>query len=557
MPDDRVTIPRPKRWDVPFDPDMTDVDVDRVLAIEPFASIDPEKFPPSSPLRGIIQNDCRVVQYQPGDLIVRAGDYGHSLFYIISGAVRVVLKPPLSEELLGRRKSQRTGFLRAVAQLWTNRRTVEHRDVSSYQGEDALRAQRGEGSQTRVFLQDVPAIIDEHRTAEMVSGAFFGELAALGRIPRTATVFAETGCELLELRWQGFRDLRRRADEIRAHVDAIYRKRALVSHLRKTPLFKHCTLEQLNEVADQTALETYGEFDWYASYKEITEADPTQRLAHEPVIAEEGHYPNGVIIVRAGFARQSRRYGNGERTVSYLGAGHVYGLDEVAHNAHETPPIGLQSTLRALGYVDVLRVPTVMVEKYALPAAKPMQIAPTIDSGLLEFLVENRHINGSAAMIIDLDRCTRCDDCVRACADAHDNNPRFVRHGPTFGRHMVANACMHCADPVCMIGCPTGAIHRDLHGGQVVINDLTCIGCATCANSCPYDNIRMVEIRDDDGIPILDERTRLPVSKATKCDLCVDQLGGPACQRACPHDALIRTDLAALKAQPDWDWLDR
>ena len=64
---------------------------------------------------------------------------------------------------------------------------------------------------------------------------------------------------------------------------------------------------------------------------------------------------------------------------------------------------------------------------------------------------------------------------------------------------MIANACMHCADPVCMIGCPTGAISRESLGGQVVINDPTCIGCATCANNCPYDNIRIVETRSSSG----------------------------------------------------------
>jgi len=163
---------------------------------------------------------------------------------------------------------------------------------------------------------------------------------------------------------------------------------------------------------------------------------------------------------------------------------------------------------------------------------------------VLELLVENRFINGTATMIINLDRCTRCDDCVRACAATHDNNPRFIRHGQQFGRYMVANACMHCADPVCMIGCPTGAIHRNAVQGQVVINDTTCIGCATCANSCPYHNIRMVEIRNEQGAFVLDSHTHAPILKATKCDLCADQItGGPSCQRACPHDALRRIDL--------------
>jgi Fe-S-cluster-containing hydrogenase component 2 len=93
-----------------------------------------------------------------------------------------------------------------------------------------------------------------------------------------------------------------------------------------------------------------------------------------------------------------------------------------------------------------------------------------------------------------------------------------------------------------MIGCPTGAIHRSLEGGTVVINDDTCIGCSTCAKACPYDNIRMVEIHDKNGRPLIDPNSNQPIVKATKCDLCIDQWGGPACVRACPHDALERVD---------------
>jgi Fe-S-cluster-containing dehydrogenase component len=175
-----------------------------------------------------------------------------------------------------------------------------------------------------------------------------------------------------------------------------------------------------------------------------------------------------------------------------------------------------------------------------------------IDQGLLEFLVDRRLINGRQAMVIDLDRCTRCDDCVRACAATHDNNPRFVRQGPRHGSFMAAHACMHCVDPVCMIGCPTGAIGRDPATGVVRINDQTCIGCSVCAQSCPYENIQMVEIRDRRGAVVLDAATRQPIAKATKCDLCVGLAGGPACQRACPHDALVRIDLGDLGAVAEW-----
>ena len=110
-----------------------------------------------------------------------------------------------------------------------------------------------------------------------------------------------------------------------------------------------------------------------------------------------------------------------------------------------------------------------------------------------------------------------------------------------------ANACMHCADPVCMIGCPTGAIHRNGFGGQVVINQATCVGCQICAANCPYEAIRMVEIRDEAGNFMVDKDYK-PILKATKCDLCATQWGGPACERACPHDALTRTNLNSLSS---------
>ena len=166
----------------------------------------------------------------------------------------------------------------------------------------------------------------------------------------------------------------------------------------------------------------------------------------------------------------------------------------------------------------------------------------------MEWAVEERFINARQAMVIDMDKCVRCDDCVRACASTHGGNPRFRRHGKTHDHWMVANACMHCVDPVCMIGCPTGAIHRSLSGGKVIINDKTCIGCGTCANSCPYNNISMVNIADSSGTKIVDETTHKPIMKATKCDLCTGQLGGPACVRACPNDALKRVSFNEFDA---------
>jgi Fe-S-cluster-containing dehydrogenase component/CRP-like cAMP-binding protein len=571
-------VQQPRRWDVPFGEDMTDQDVDRILSLPPFNRIDPSRFPNAIPLRGILRNDSRMVRYKTGDLIVREGDYGHSAFFIVSGSVRVFLDP-LPGMLLGRRAPQKQSLWQALGQLWRNPGLPETRRAASAKScpgaaDDSGRAVQPEDHSRSIFLQDFPVLIEKKRTRLMTAGEVFGEIAALGRTPRTATVVAGEPTELLELRWQGLRDIRARDPELKAQIDQRYRQRSLLQHLRETPSFRHLDDEVLQKLADLTRFETHGNFDWYGTYKHLCELAPAERLQHEPVIAQEGNYPNGLILIRAGFARLSERYNNGERTVSYLGRGQAFGTGEILRGWRTGEPVPLQRTLRAVGYVDILNIPTAAIEELVLPTmsskalavwgfadrdAPPVEfvekVQGRVDPEIIEFLVDNRFFNGTAAMLIDLDRCTRCDDCVRACAAAHDNNPRFVRHGPQHDRFMIANACMHCVDPVCMIGCPTGAIHRESAQGQVVINDQTCIGCATCANSCPYNNIQMVEIRDRQGNFFSDRNTHLPIQKAAKCDLCVDQPGGPCCERACPHDALVRIDLSNLNSIARW--LDR
>ena len=143
------------------------------------------------------------------------------------------------------------------------------------------------------------------------------------------------------------------------------------------------------------------------------------------------------------------------------------------------------------------------------------------------------------------------DKALRRLGDEHGHGVGNVV-GLEHANVMIASACMHCVDPLCLIGCPTAAIHRTTEGGLVVIDDAACIGCSICANSCPYDNIRMVEIRDGKGGLVVDDTTHAPILKATKCDLCIGQPGGPACKRACPHDALIRIDACDREGLAEW-----
>ncbi len=571
MPAAPTILERPQRWDSAFDPDMTDAGVDRLLATAPFREMNAEKFPRRTPLREIIRNDTRILKFRKGEIIVRQGDYGTSAFLILQGAARVVLKPDLPPSLLGRQATNKKGIFRTLAQIWNSLRPPESLSRGQL-GSDAGLGARQDADQVHVFLQDIPRILDKHRTEQMTAGEFFGEIAALSRMARTSTIFADSDdAELLEIRWQGLRDLMKSDDALRTHINKIYRERALASYLRATPLFQRLSKEQLDRVAEAVEFATFGDYDWSGEYKRLAQAGSV-RPEKEPAIITEGDYPNGIVLLRAGFARVSQKTGGGERTLNYIGAGQVFGLKEIAHNwrAKELP-VNFQFSLRAIGYTHLLIIPTRVMEEFVLPSLPKNELPPPVEkveddfvsappetaarekvgADVLEFLTENRFFNGTAAMVIDLDRCTRCDDCVRACASTHDNNPRFLRHGPSAGRLMIANACMHCADPVCMIGCPTGAIHRESFAGQVVINPATCIGCKSCANNCPYDAIRMVEIRDENGEFMLDQELK-PIAKATKCDLCVENHGGPACQRACPHGALERMNLNNLDSLSKW-----
>lgn len=545
---------RPKRWDRPFGAEMNDEDIDRVLRHPLFSGINPAHFPESLPLREIIRNDSQLCRFEAGDVIVRQDDYGSSMFAILSGRVRVVLDP-VSDEELGRNSQRgRRSLFRALHQLWANDDQPEVRDLTNYFQFTSTLNLRGNTDAPRTYITDIDSLAARHETVLLEAGQSFGEIAALARSPRTVTVVADVDTELLELRWQGMRDIRHRDASFREHVDSDYRARSLALHLAESPLFASLDETALAALAEQVNFETFGAFEWYQDFRQVRGRDPGQAIAREPIIAEEGHYLDGLIMIRSGFARISQRRGDGHRTLGYATQNDDFGLNEIIAHTRNGEALVHKYTLRAIGYVDILRVPTALVEEYVLPmlsdkarqmeSTRRMRLAEDLklDQSLVDFLVDHRTINGTATMLIDTDRCTACDDCVRACAATHNNNPRFRRHGPIHENIQVTSACMHCADPVCLIGCPTGAIHRH-RDGPVIIDDATCIGCGTCAASCPYDNISLVEIRDRNGAFVLDKSTLQPIVKATKCDLCNDQLGGPACERACPHDALVRMNM--------------
>ena len=536
-------IDRPTRWDAAFDPEMSDQDFEMLMARPEMAEIDAASFPKSVSLDGVVRYDMRVNRYKSGDIVVREGDYGNSAFLILEGKLVIARSPGIPAAELGRVQTDRQGVLQRLSNLLIHNSWVpEVRDTERY----SHRTSSGgvQSGKKGAYLQDVPAIMKEQDTIILEEGTLFGELAALGRVPRSTTIFAENDAVVMEIRWQGLRDIMKFDKDWRRKINELYRRTALDSYLRQIDILEEVDEDLFPEIGKHCLFETFGTFDWNVNFN--------RGKAAEPVIAREGDYPDGLLVIRAGFARVAKQYGNGQRTLTYLSAGDMYGLDEL-YQTWKNPDddsVSLNCTISALGYVDIIRIPVTVLEEHVFPhmSKAPDQSFSMLDrtvadDAFLEWAIDKRYMNGTQSMVIDMHKCVRCDDCVRACAATHGGNPRFRREGQIFDQWMVANSCMHCQDPVCMIGCPTGAISRSIETGSVLINDDTCIGCATCANSCPYSNIVMVPIRNKEGNPIIDTaETGQPIIKASKCDLCAGRPGGPACVKACPHGALSRVD---------------
>ncbi|MBL4690902.1 MAG: cyclic nucleotide-binding domain-containing protein, partial [Rhodospirillales bacterium] len=433
---ERTVVQRPERWDKPFDPEMSEARVDRILAMAPFDTMDPSSFPRSAPLRDIVRNDIRFRTFNDAEIIIRKGDFGTSAYLLISGNALVVLPPGLSEATLGRSKFQKKTFFQGLLQLWNNPRGPEVRNPDLITAAPVNAGDWVVDGDPDTAKLDLGKIRKTFKTLLIEPGSLFGEIAALSRSARTTTIIAEGTTEILEIRRQGIRDIRRCDEQFRKNVDTLYRENSLSAHLGQTPIFAHLDAETIQMIAAKTLFETYGDFDWHISYNRMLSKPSQDRLAEEPLIVREGDYPDGLLLLRSGFARVSRRLNHGAKTVEYLSSGSTFGLPEIAHNwRHDTrEPIGLQHSLRAVGYTDILRVPTTIIEELVLPTIPDsmhpasverrfLQVMPHKERrksppklqsaaenqavGLMESLVEYRYINGTAAMVIDLDRCIR------------------------------------------------------------------------------------------------------------------------------------------------------
>ncbi|MCF6285985.1 MAG: sodium/proton-translocating pyrophosphatase, partial [Candidatus Hydrogenedentes bacterium] len=311
-----------------------------------------------------------------------------------------VITPDGEEAIFHLRQRKKKSWFRSFSQLWRNS------DIPEYLGEGAHRWSAGNedgdvhlasASSVSVSLhaadienpdevievpdqtastetwvpriENVDELIASCETFELLAPNMFGELSALARSPRNNTVFADTEeTVLLELRWQGLRDIRQWSDSVHKTIDKLYRERGLETRLRESALFDNVDDAALKIIVENSLFETYGNFEWTRHFKrELGKENDGPVLEHEPIISEQDHYLDGLLLIHSGFARVSKKFDHGEKTLGYLTKDDVFGLDEIIDSLKNDGDRRLQRSLRAIGYVDVIRIPTLVVEEHLIP----------------------------------------------------------------------------------------------------------------------------------------------------------------------------------------------
>jgi CRP-like cAMP-binding protein len=481
--------------------------------------------------------------FRKGEMVCEEGEFGSTAYYIVSGTVDIFINNPLAHL----RTRPQTGFFGRGFKRMKSFLTDDNED------------RRAEAGQRRFIGIDASVDLPMHRPlAQLGPGDLFGEMTCRTYQPRSATVQAREPCVMVEMlrvildMLVGNRQVSEaskatskvkmptfKGTSFKTELDNKYRERSLNNHLRSVPLFATLSEEFIQHLKENVELVSYNQGQ---------------------VICKEGDDADAFYLIRSGMVRVSQTMPGGEMVRTYLSRGDYFGEIGLLRAIKRT------ATCSALDAVDVVKIPAgefnLMLEKFPDVRAQLEPVASarlasdqqkSIPAGLhLDDFLNQGLFEAQNLLLIDLDNCTRCDACVRACATAHEGVSRLLRDGLRYEHFLVATACRSCRDPLCMTQCPVGSIRRK-ENLEIIIEDW-CIGCGKCAELCPYGNINMhpleviKEVRTEvkstqPGVAptVKIEKKKTTAYKANTCDLCT-QLSTPSCVYACPHDAAKRVD---------------
>jgi Fe-S-cluster-containing dehydrogenase component/CRP-like cAMP-binding protein len=343
---------------------------------------------------------------------------------------------------------------------------------------------------------------NEKKVARIAPGACLGERSILAGIPRNATIKAPDGASVLELVRPALR-LLRSLKKFAEKVDDSYRNHGLANAITSLQEQSGGALNAL----DLVALGNISQFMAYGKHH---------------VLVQEGMPIDRVFLIRGGWVRRIRGVpiyediteSGGPGTLvpeDFLGAGNCLGLEALQGQKTWAYSAALMAR------TELLEIPLASLQAepelcQRLSKAFAGFSTADDDTGLTKQPSESQLVaaekeittgvvDGVNLLVMDMDLCVRCGNCSLACHKVHGQS-RLLRRGIHIERPvklesiasqhvLVPSVCMHCKDPECLTGCPTGAIFRDAKGA-VDIDPLTCIGCFDCATQCPYNAISMV-----------------------------------------------------------------
>jgi CRP-like cAMP-binding protein len=445
-------------------------------------------------------------RFKKGEIICREGEEGTTAFYILEGKVDVFINASVSQV---QTEPEKKGWFSRMRSKLVSTAHTHHA-----------------GDQHQYIPIDASVDLSLHNpVAELGQGDLFGEMTCLNFYPRSATVTAAEDTVCLEM-LRNILQMLQKDKTFKAALDSKYRTRTLDHHLRSVPIFKDLPADLMDHLRHKV---------------ELVQFDP------DAVICKQGEIADAFYLIRIGHVKVSQSYPGGDMVLAYMSRGQYFGEIGLLGHGERT------ATCTALDHVEAVRIAK---EDFDLMTERFPQIREQLERVAKDRLEANRQhslqlksvflndflgqslMGAQNLLVLDLEKCTRCDDCVRACASAHEGITRLIREGVRYDKYLVATSCRQCRDPLCMVGCPVGSIRRS-DSLEISIKDW-CIGCGLCAKNCPYDNINLHEFtvmkKDHEG-----KLQEVVAKKATVCDLC-GQHTEPACVYSCPHDAAHRVE---------------
>ncbi len=372
----------------------------------------------------------------------------------------------------------------------------------------------------------------------LTRGAFFGEMSLLSGRRRSATITSASSAVLIEAPRKAVLRLMANEPTVKRCIDESFISRALRSLL-------------LGEIKESLA-------------QELAQKATIKSFKKDEVIIKQGEIGDAFYLIRSGLVKVLKQEGGKETVVKYIPAGQYFGEMALLDERNPTRKATVTATTRT----EVIQLMKddfwVLLRRYpeyerklreeaqrVVLHGQAVQVMQAGGGDMVNRMLQEGVFEGTDVLLIDENKCVRCDNCVKACAETHGGQTRLYRNeGILFGNLLVPTSCRHCENPLCLTDCPPGdAIQRDPKG-EVYINEKKCIGCGNCASNCPYGNILMLHPKPP--LSALDrllglvgvaskeaDADDLP-TKAVKCDLCRNDAAGPACVRSCPTGAAIR-----------------